>query len=251
MGLNKPDLYVFAISHYCEKARWALDFLGIPYSLKFVAPGEHGKIARQLGAPATSVPYLHVDGRVIQGSADIVEWANGESADPARNLIPDDDNLEAWREIEGRIDGIAGVHIRRFYYSEALVEHPETVRPIFTRDLPLAKKLLISLAWSKICAIMINKMDLGPEQGLESREIVLRELDWVDDLLADGRKYLLGDSFSRADIAVASLLAPIVLPPEHPTYARMTHPPRLASDVAAWSQRPSLKWVRDIYSKHR
>lgn len=251
MTRRKPVLYVFAISHYCEKARWALDYLKVPCDLRFVAPGEHGKIAKQLGAPASSVPFLAVDGQVIQGSADIVEWADNAAADPSRHLNPDDVNLAKCQEIENRIDDIAGVHIRRFYYSEALVEHPETVRPIFTKNLPLAKKLLISIAWRKIQKIMIKRMDLGLQQGLESKEVVRQELDWVDDLLADGRKYLVGDKFSRADIAVASLLAPLALPAKHPTYAAMQHPPRLASDVAEWNQRPALNWTRDIYAQHR
>ena len=251
MARDKPDLYVFAISHYCEKARWALEFLDISHSLKFVAPGEHGKIAKKLGAPASSVPYLSVGGRVIQGSANIVDWADSEAAIQGKSLNPGDANLEDCREIERRVDDIAGIHIRRFYYSEALVEHPETVRPIFTKDLPLAKRLLIGLAWNKIRGIMIKRMDLGSEQGQESKVIIQRELDWVDDLLAGGRKYLVGDSFSRADIAVASLLAPLALPPEHPTYATMTHPPRLANDVKEWNQRPALNWVRDIYAQYR
>jgi len=68
-----PVLYVFAISHYCEKARWTLDYLGIDYELRHVAPGEHGQIAKKLGAPRTSVPYLSTGDEVIQGSADIID----------------------------------------------------------------------------------------------------------------------------------------------------------------------------------
>lgn len=250
MTRTRPILYIFAISHYCEKARWALDHLGIDYELRYVAPGEHGKIAKQLGAPGSSVPYLSVAGQVIQGSDKIIDWADKASDSETDRLTPEVDR-DALDQIEKRIDDIAGVHVRRFYYSEALVEHPETVRPIFTRDLPLAKKVLIRLAWNKIRRVMINRMDLGSQQGLESRDIIKGELDWVDRLLSDGRKYLVGNKFSRADIAVASLLAPLALPPEHPAYAKIQHPPRLASDVANWNQRPSLNWVRDIYSKHR
>ena len=131
------------------------------------------------------------------------------------------------------------------------VEFPETVRPIFTRDLPLSKKLLIRMAWGKIRNLMIERMDLGTTQGQESKEITEGELDWIDSLLSDGRKYLVGDAFSRADIAVASLLAPLVLPPKHPVYVRVKHPPGMAQAVAGWERRPSLQWVREIYAKHR
>lgn len=247
MSSNKPVLYVFAISHYCEKARWALDSLGIDYELRHAAPGEHGKIAKRLGAPRSSVPYLSVGDEVIQGSADIISWAEG-AASSEKPLTPD---AEACDEIEQRIDEIAGVHIRRFYYSEALVEHPATVRPIFTRDLPWTKKIMISLAWGKIREFMIARMDLGEPQGEESRKIVDDELDWIDGLLADGRRYLVGGQFSRADIAVASIVSPLVLPPEHPAYSGLQHPPRLTHDLSNWDQRPSFRWVRDIYAQHR
>jgi glutathione S-transferase len=250
MPASTPALYVFAISHYCEKARWALDYLDIDYDLRHVAPGEHGQIARNLGAPHSYVPYLCVEGQVVQGSADIIDWADNATSSTEKRLTTDAVQEECAR-IEKRLDDIAGVHIRRFFYSEALVEHPGTVRPIFTRDLPLRKKLLISMIWGKIRKLMIAKMDLGAKQGQESRDITEGELDWVDDLLSDGRNYLVGDRFSRADIAAASLLAPLALPPKHPTYKYIKHPPRMAMDVANWDQRPSMQWVRKIYEQFR
>jgi glutathione S-transferase len=250
MNTSKPVLFVFAISHYCEKARWALDYLSIDYKLRYVAPGEHAKIASELGAPHTHVPFLAVDGKVIQGSADIISWAEKNTSREDRRLTPGAD-VDVCNKIESRADEIAGVHIRRYYYSEALVEHPETVRPIFTRDLPLLKKLLISAAWGKIRGVMIKRMDLGADEGQESRDITEGELDWIDGLLANNRAYLVGESFSRADMTVASLLAPLALPPEHPTYQNIKHPPRLAQDVAGWQQRPFYSWVRQVYAKHR
>ncbi len=248
MTSNKPVLYLFSISHFCEKARWALDYLGIEYELRHVAPGEHGQIAKRLGAPRTSVPYLAVDDGVIQGSSEIVSWAESQNSSASTLLTTD---AEACDEIESRIGAIAGVHVRRFYYSEAIVEHPATVRPIFTRELGMINKLKIRLGWGKIRKIMIARMDLGEAQGEESQAIVDAELAWIDGLLSDGRAYLVGDSFSRADIAVASILSPLVLPPEHSVYNRIDHPPKMAETLSAWSERPALRWVRDIYTKHR
>ena len=250
MSVSTPVLYVFAISHYCEKARWALDYLGIDYQLRFMAPGEHRQLARKLGARHSYVPYLTADEQLVQGSANIIDWADDATPDPDKRLTPVGDR-EQCVEIEKRIDDIAGVHVRRLYYSEALVEYPETVRPFFTRDLPLPKKLLTSIAWGQIRKLMIAGMDLGAAQRQESREIVERELDWVDRLLADGRNTLLGSRFSRADIAAASLLSPLVLPAKHPIYQMMKHPPKLAEDRARWAERPSLQWVSEIYDKYR
>jgi glutathione S-transferase len=243
MKTEIPVLYVFAISHYCEKARWALDYLGIDYELRHVAPGEHAEIAKKLGAPKSCVPYLSLDGSVLQDSANIISWAGKTSGSTAFS--------EEAGAIERRIDEVAGVHVRRYYYSEALVEQPSTVRPIFTRDLSFTKKLMTTLAFGKIRKIMMARMDLGARQGGESKALLLAELDWIDGLLTDGREYLVGERFSRADIAVASILSPLALPPEHPVYHRISHPPRIAIDVAGWQQRPCLQWVRKIYTKHR
>jgi glutathione S-transferase len=144
-----------------------------------------------------------------------------------------------------------GVHARRLYYSEALVEHPLTVLPIIADYLDEAEAKLVRGIWQFIATTMIELMDLGGEQGLESRGIVIQQLDWFDTLLDDGRDYLIGDTLTRVDISVASLLAPLVNAPEHPTYANLQVPPRLALDLAEWQSRPISQFVTRMYKRHR
>lgn len=248
--MSKPVMYVFAISHFCEKARWALDYHGIKYKLKYLAPGPHIKVAAELGAPASSLPYLRHDGRLEHGSANIVTWSDQASDGTEASLTPHK-HREECLAIEQRLDNIVGVHLRRQFYSEALLEQPQTVRPIFTRDLPLTQKLTTSLGWGKICSAMVDRMDLGPEQREDSKAIVSIELDWLEGLLADGTGFLAGDRFTRADLAAAALLAPLALPPEHPVYAGLKLPPLFEEDVDAWTERPILTWVRRMYRENR
>jgi len=244
-----PVLYVFAISHYCEKARWALDYHGIDYRLKHLAPGAHIRLARSLGVADTTLPIL-VDGDfALQGSPQIIDWAQAQGTSATHNLTADDD--QAGREIEQRLDDVFGVHVRRYYYSDALLTQPETVKPMFARHLPWHQRLVLHLAWGKIVKLMIRGMDLGPEQRLESRQIVEAELNWLDDLLADGRQYLLGDHFSRTDLCAASLLAPLALPPEHPAYPQLQVPAVTAAELEIWQQRPCVQWVREMYRRYR
>lgn len=130
-----PVLYVFAISHYCEKARWTLDYLGIDYALVHLPPGTHAQVANELGAPTSSLPILAVGETVIQGSDAIFDWASAASKKTDRRLEPDVSLQKEARLIEQRLDAIAGVQTRRYFYSEALVEHPEIVLPVFAKDL--------------------------------------------------------------------------------------------------------------------
>lgn len=249
--MSTPTLYVFAISHYCEKARWALDHYGIAYALEPLAPGKHAAVAKQLGAPGSSVPWLLADGEVVHGSGTILDWAGARASDAAASLEPDLEHIAQCRTIEARLDDVFGVHGRRTFYSEALVDDPQSVLPMFADDLGPEDREVIEKNWDTVTKLMIGAMDLGPEQGRESLRIVGCELDWLDGLLADGRPYLLGDRFSRADITAASLVALVALPPEHPTYHRVTVPPRTRAAIESWKDRPAVRWVRELYRKHR
>ena len=55
----------------------------------------------------------------------------------------------------------------------------------------------------------------GEEAESRARATVLEGIDRLESTL-DGRDYLFGDAFSVADLTAASLLYPMVLPPEGP-----------------------------------
>lgn len=247
--MTRPVLYVFTISHYCEKARWALEACGIDFELRHVMVGTHRSIAKKLGARRGSVPFLQTDSGVIVGSAAIVDWCEAQrGATHAPWFIVDDAQARA---IEKRLDDVLGVHVRRFFYSEALTTMPKAVRPLFSDGLPLWQRVAVTLGWSRIVVLMCKGMDLGPAQGLESRAILERELDWLDGLLADGRPYLCGNTWTRADLALASLLGPLVEPPEHPLAGKVTFPAQVHATMEAWAARPAMRHVARVYAQHR
>jgi glutathione S-transferase len=246
--MKPPQLYVFAISHYCEKARWALDYLGVEYEIKYLVPGLHAERMTSLGADDTSLPVLVSDGKLIQGSSNIISWA--ESA-PNNGRTLDCEHSPLISDITSRVDDVLGVHVRRMYYSEALVEHPETVLPIFADYLDEEEAALLREIWELVVAAMTERMDLGADQGRESRDIVLQQLDWFDEILEDGRDYLLDGTFTHIDLSAASLLAPLVMAPEHPTYGNLQVPPRIAQDVVEWQSRPISQFVARMYRRHR
>ncbi len=191
-----------------------------------------------------------MDGEAIQGSANIIDWAQRRSSESSKSLVPSSD-VEKCLEIEKRFNDVAGVHVRRFYYSEAVVDHPHELRRIFSKDLSFMNKMVLRGSWSMVRKLMIQGMDLGKEQREDSKRIIEEELDWLDDMLSDGRKFLVRDRFSRADLTTASLLALIAKPKEHPVYNDIEVPHKMTSDMHIWKSRPTIKWVRDIYSQYR
>ena len=252
MAGASAQLHIFTISHYCEKARWALDYLRIPHEINVLAPGPHRALAQKHGFKRGSLPILTLaDGTAIQGSSAILDWAEAHKPAGAPSLAPDPADAETAGAAEARLDKVMGVHARRHFYSEALVEHPKTVKPIFSQGLSPWRKLMLGAMWGPLRKLMIKGMDLGPDQRIDSRDKIAAELDWLDGMLADGRRYLFGDRLTRADISAAALMSPLFLPPEHPTYAAVTAPPKVKADCAAWAERPSLQWAAALYRDHR
>lgn len=251
--MSLPVLHIFSISHYCEKARWALDYLGVDYRVNVLAPGQHMRFARKLELTVSSLPILQTEDGVLQGSSAIIDWAEAHKTDSTKSLVVTGDRVSA-REWERRLDDRLGVHVRRYYYSEALVNQPQSVLLIFARDLGLLQRFITTVGWPKISKMMIARMDLGPEQGQESKKVVAEELDWLDGILSDGRLFL-GDPaaahVSRVDITAASLLAPLLRPAQHPVYGQLQLPPGVAADCRTWADRPSLLWTAGLYRDYR
>jgi glutathione S-transferase len=91
--MNAPDstepplrLITIPISHYCEKARWALDRAELPYREERHIQGIHRVAARRAGGGAT-VPVLVTPQGAIGESHEILVWADARMA-PERRLFP-------------------------------------------------------------------------------------------------------------------------------------------------------------------
>lgn len=240
----------FGISPYCERARWALDWHRIPYREIGWPPGLHQILAKRCGAKSSALPIL-VDGTaVIQGSSAIIDWAESGAADRGRSLAPESSAGEA-AEIERRCNEIIAVHVRRLAFAEMLPNFPHLVKPGMFERVSGWHLLAGNMMWPVAVRVMMRQYDLGPEAAADSRAKIAAELDWLDAKLGDGRTFLAGNRFSRADLTVASVLAAFARPKEMPTFHSMLAPESLTADVNRWSERPTMRFVREQYRMHR
>ncbi len=218
MSEAKPRLVTFATSHFCEKARWALDWHGIAYSEIGWAPGLHQILASRCGATQTSLPILLDGTAVIEGSSAIIDWAEMKAGAPGRSLAPAG-NLSEAAEIERRSNEVIGAHVRRLAYAELLPGHSDHVKTALLNGAVDWHRLAGTLMWPVSWRLMMRMYDIGADAAAQSRARLEAELDWLDAKLSDGRTYFAGDQFSRVDITVASLLAAFARPKEMKAYA--------------------------------
>jgi glutathione S-transferase len=251
MATAKPKLITFAASHFCEKARWALDWHGITYEEVGWPPGLHQILAKSCGAKHTTVPILFDGQDVIQGSGAIMDWAERKDKDQDRSLTPRAADRSEAKEIERRADEIIGVHVRRLAFAELLPGQSHLVKPVLFYRASGWRRLMGTMMWPVSWRVMMRMYDVRPGAAAESRSKLETEFDWLDGKLADGRDYLAGDRFSRADLTVASLLAQLARPKELYAHHGMPGSEALAADVARWSERPVMRWVTAQYRRHR
>jgi glutathione S-transferase len=207
-------------------------------------------LAKFHGAKGRTVPILLDGPDVIQGSGAIIDWAESEAKDRGRSLTPVTALAEA-QEIELRADKIIGPHMRRLAFAETLPGHAHLIKSALFYRATGWRRHAGNMMWPLVRRLMTQMYDIKPGAAAESRARLEAELDWLDTKLADGRVYLAGDRFSRADLTVASLLANFALPKELSVHHSMKGPPALAADVSLWSSRPVMRWVVDQYRAHR
>ncbi len=241
-------LYTFGPSHFCEKARWALDLCGADYHEERWAPGPHLLAARCL-APATSVPILRCAAGTIQGSDRIIAWLEQFGQVPWSRDLTAAESAQA-SEIEQRADRGIGVAIRRLVYAMTLPgDGGRSARQLFD-GVVWWQRPLARLMWPVTRRAIMKGLRAGAGDVAEARVEVESELNHCD-ALADGRRFLVGDRFTRADIALASLLSPIARPAEHPVYPGAPSSQVTERLHAAYGDRPSLRWARQIYRDFR
>ena len=72
-------LVTIPISHYCEKARWALERAGIPYREERHVQGIHRIASRRAGGAGT-VPVLVTPDGPLGESDEILAWIDERTA---------------------------------------------------------------------------------------------------------------------------------------------------------------------------
>jgi len=198
-------LYQFPISHYCEKVRWALDYKKLEYRTVNLLPGLHRARVTKLSG-SSSLPVLVHDGRIIKNSSDIIDYLDAHF--PESPLTPADQALrrEAM-EWEKFADEQIGILVRAVCY-HVLLDHPAMLVPIFTAGGPWYGRFVMPIIYPKLSGVMRDKMKLNQETSQIALGQLGQAIDKLDARLQD-REFLVGDSFTRADLAVASLLAPL------------------------------------------
>jgi glutathione S-transferase len=244
---DTPILWHLKVSNYNEKARWALDYKGIPHIRRADVPGRHAKRARRLTGEST-FPVLLLDGEAIGDSTRIVEALERRRPEPP--LYPTDpmQHREAL-ELEEFFDEELGAYSRLLALYSMLPD-PDLMLSAFTPDLKGGRRIVARAMYPLIRRRVTADFEID-ERSVALAEGKCRAACERFRAKLGPSGYLVGDRFTVADLTLAALLAPLVAPEQFPYPQPQRGHPRLAGVRELLEEHGAGEWTREVYARHR
>jgi glutathione S-transferase len=240
-------LWHFPISHFNEKARWALDWKRIAHVRRALT---FGYLPRALWATGRgTLPILFLDGKAIGDSTRIIEALERFQPDPPLYPREESERRRAL-ELEDFFDEELGHPVRTVVLGRKFATDPEFVVGVLSTGMGRGAQRAMRVVFAAFGPFykLRHKID---EASIETApRKVLAGLDRITaELQPSG--YLVGYRFSAADLTAAALLAPIVMPPEFP----YPPPDRVRSSIEeareSFAGHAALQWAAEMYRRHR
>ena len=244
-------LITIPISHYCEKARWALERVRMPYREERHLQGVHRLAARRAGGGAT-VPVLVTPDGAIGESSEILAWID-ERTPQEHRLLPSEP--AARTEVErlcARFDERLGPAGRRLMYIQMLAER-DLMLSFNNAGIPAWEDRASRAGWPVLLRFARHALDIRPGVEAQDEETVFAELDFVADLLRDGRAHLCGERFGAADLTFAALSAAVIVPPVYgvPLPQPDVLPAKTAALVERAREHPAGRYALALFTEQR
>ena len=245
--MDRPTLWHLKVSPYNEKARWALDYKRVPHVRRAVTPIRHDIVSRRVGGRGT-MPVLVMDGRAVGDSSEIVEELEQRAPEPP--LYPADPGDRARALVlEELFDEQLGPHMRRLVLHHALGD-ADLLLGGFTPDLHGLPRRTLRAAFP------LARWNLRRDFRIDDRRVreAFGKLAAAGDRLraeVGPSGYLVGDSFSVADLTLASLCAPAAAPEQFPYPQPQRGHPLFAPLRDALETAGLLEFTLRMYELHR
>jgi glutathione S-transferase len=238
-------------SHYCEKARWALELAGVAYAEERHPPLLHLRAVRAAGG-RHSTPVLRGHGVVLADSTDILEHLQRRHGGRWSPYPLDSQRRLEAAELEECFDTRLGPHTRRIAYFHLLQRRDLFLRSVLA-GVGRGERALFRALGPLPAFLMRRGMNITADGAARSLARVREVFAEVGERLAAGRPYLVAGAFTAADLSFAALAAPVILPRGYgsPLPSLDELPGELLALVEDLRATPAGEFALRMYRDHR
>ncbi|WP_107040367.1 cytochrome P450 [Brumimicrobium mesophilum] len=210
-----PTLISCSISGESEIARWVMDINQIKHNNVVSNPGFFNQLAYKYtnDKQAKNEPIYQQTDKLIYGAKSIIHLFD-QQIPKNRRLFPTDENHNIiidnyYKEFTEELDG----YIWSYIFSELFRSERDT-KIFFKKSASFSQKLIYNFGLKSIKKTLESEYKIKDLNPIISLVEINKIFDKIDSVLEDGRHYLVGDKLSAADIALASIAGPLILPVE-------------------------------------
>ena len=245
--MSLPLLWHIPFSHFNEKVRWALDYKNIAHPRRCVGVDYLFRAWRATGH--ATLPILFLDDSPIRDSTAIIAALEQRQPEPA--LYPKDPvQLRRALELEEYFDEVLGPSLRAALVTPLFREDPDLALRVLTTGMPARAyrnlRPLVRIFPAYYCfrhKIKTQRLDQDRVDVADALERISRELQ--------PSGYLVGETFSVADLTAAALLSPLVHPAELQYPLAVALPESLRQYRDGLVRHPAAQWALEMYRRHR
>jgi glutathione S-transferase len=243
-------LITFPPSLDSEFSRFLLDHYRVPHAeQRHVMPIAtlftllHGRTVR--------FPLLYGDSLRLNTVHKLIDHFEPR-APASRRLVPPGTDVAQirrdWKVLHSELNTATTI----FAYHHLLPHRDIMVRPL-SEGAPAWEVAAVERRYPLFAGLIRALLRPTDRRAADALTTIRQVLDRIDDRLADGRRYLNGDTFTLSDIAFAIAAAPVAWPENYggAVPALGETPPGLRSVIDETRERPSGALALRIYRVHR
>ncbi len=246
--MQKRILYQFPLSLYSEKTRWHLEAKGIDFICHNMTPGLH-IIPAYLLAQQRTLPIFK-DGSITIGDSTKIAL-HVEKNYTQNPIIPrDDEQKKQVLEYEAWFDEL-GDHVRRSCWN-LIIDSKNIANIFFNYEGYSWFQRLVAKCSKPVLRLMVRyTFKVFPKKVIYSQHYVDQALCQLEEWLkGNPNNYLVGNTFTLADLTAASMLAPIIGPENSPWSDHHLNGENKQLRETVRNRTAGL-WVLRIYREHR
>jgi|SRR5580658_662021 glutathione S-transferase len=230
-----------------ELARRFLQHYGVAYRERGHMVGL-AQIMAAIGGGGGIVPMLAGPGLNVTRPQGILDHFEAIAA-PERRMIPADPTAHAqvladWQQFNGPLGGYVAIKA----YA-ALLPYPKAMIPVLCDRVPWLERQIVRIFYPIQRWLLASHLKLTPEGAAAALAGLRATFPQIDARIADGRRFLGGDTMTLADISLACIGAPFTLPNGYtapiPPYDAM--PPEMKSLIDEFRAHPTAALIQRVY----